>query len=299
MVSRWTAALILGVLLAGASGCKRGDVSGAGSTEDSDNAAGSHAADDWTTVAIAGAVDEATSALGLRVPSASLKALADPAWRELRAAMVKTQICAEGIDDWRTPVRDERVLEAMRLVPRHEFVPGGTRRFSYYDSPLPIGYEQTISQPYIVALMTELLKPKAEHRVLEVGTGSGYQAAVLALLVKEVYTIEIVRPLAERAEADLKRLGYENVFVRAGDGYRGWPEKAPFDGIIVTAAPEKIPEPLLEQLKIGGRLAIPVGPPGNQELVVMHKTDRGVFRETVLAVRFVEMTGEIKKRGKP
>lgn len=288
--------LAIGSLLAMAVACKRNDVSAgslAGGRE-----GGSRNSDALTT-SVVRAADRATSRLELRVPKASLEALADTKYHAQRQAMVRTQLGGDGVYDGRTKVRDARVLEAMRLVPRHEFVPRGNRPYAYYDSPLPIGYEQTISQPYIVALMTELLKPKPEHRVLEIGTGSGYQAAVLALLVKEVYTIEIVDPLAKRAAADLKRLGYANVFTRSGDGYRGWPEKAPFDGVIVTAAPEKIPEPLMEQLKEGGRLVIPVGPRYSQELVVIHKTKRGAFREAVIPVRFVPMTGEIQKQRKP
>src|SRR5688572_146180 len=157
------------------------------------------------------------------------------------------------------PVSDERVLAAMRKVPRHEFVPEELRGRAYGDFPLPIGEEQTISQPFIVAYMTQALELAPSDRVLEVGTGSGYQAAVLAELVREVYTIEIVPPLARRSKAVLERLGYRNVFVREGDGYRGWKEKAPFDAIIVTCAPDAIPKPLIDQLKVGGRMVIPVG----------------------------------------
>ena len=183
----------------------------------------------------------------------------------------------------------------MRTVPRHEFVPAEQRVFAYEDRPLPIGYEQTISQPFIVALMTEQLEPRAGDKVLEIGTGSGYQAAVLAGLVKEVFTIEIVEPLARRAEADLQRLGYTNVFVKAGDGYQGWPEHAPFDAIIVTCAPDQIPAALIEQLRDGGRMIIPVGPENAvQELIRVEKTSGAVTKRTVIPVRFVPMTGASK-----
>jgi protein-L-isoaspartate(D-aspartate) O-methyltransferase len=189
-------------------------------------------------------------------------------------------------------IQDERVLAAMRSVPRHEFVPPEQRAFAYEDRPLPIGYEQTISQPFIVALMTEQLAPRAGDKVLEVGTGSGYQAAVLAGLVKEVFSIEIVEPLARRAAADLQRLGYTNVFVKAGDGYQGWPEHAPFDAIIVTCAPDQIPAALIEQLRDGGRMIIPVGPEhAVQELIRVEKTGGEVMKRTVIPVRFVPMTG--------
>jgi len=189
-------------------------------------------------------------------------------------------------------ITNRRVLQAMGTVPRHEFVPEAQRRWAYEDGPLPLGYGQTISQPYIVALMTQELDPQADHRILEIGTGSGYQTAVLAQLAKEVYTIEIVEALATRAAADLRRLGYTHVFVRAGDGYRGWPDKAPFDSIIVTCAPDHIPQPLLDQLKDGGRMAIPVGPKMNQELYVLEKRDGAIHRRDVLPVRFVPMTGD-------
>lgn len=180
----------------------------------------------------------------------------------------------------------------MDKVPRHEFVPPDLRAQAYADHPLPIGYEQTISQPFIVAFMTEKLEPKRTDKVLEIGTGSGYQAAVLAELVGEVFTIEIVEPLARRAEADLKRLGYTNVMVRAGDGYRGWPEAAPFDAVIVTCAPEQLPQPLVDQLKEGGRMIIPVGAIGNQQLYVLRKQGPKVEKCSVLPVRFVPMTGK-------
>src|SRR5262249_20551609 len=169
-----------------------------------------------------------------------------------RARMVDEQIAARG-------VRNRALLDAMRTVPRHEFVPEAYRTSAYLDSPLPIGLDQTISQPYIVALMTELVDPKPEHRVLEIGTGSGYQAAVIAQLAKEVYTIEIIPQLAESAGQRLDRLGFRNVTVHEGDGYQGWPEKAPFDGILVTAGANDVSRPLIEQLKPGGRMVIPVG----------------------------------------
>ena len=203
----------------------------------------------------------------------------------LRNLMVEEQIAARG-------VKDTRVLAAMRKVPRHLFVPENLIPEAYDDTPLPIGYGQTISQPYIVALMTELLQLRGDEKVLEVGTGSGYQAAVLAELAREVYTIEIVEPLARQAAERLRELGYTNVHVRHGDGYDGWPEKAPFDGIIVTAAPEEIPKPLLDQLKPGGRLVIPVGAWSQDLLVVTKSADGKITRRVVIPVRFVPMTGK-------
>ena len=189
-------------------------------------------------------------------------------------------------------VRDPRVLRAMRKVPRHLFVPEGQRPYAYEDRPLPIGHRQTISQPYIVALMTELANVKPGDRVLEVGTGSGYQAAVLAEMGVRVFSIEIVEPLAKRAKATLDALGYgTKVVVRAGDGYGGWPAHAPFDAIVVTAAPPKIPEPLKQQLKIGGRLVIPVGD-YFQRLKVVTRTKNGFRERSVAPVRFVPMTGK-------
>ena len=193
-------------------------------------------------------------------------------------------------------VRDPLVLVAMRAVPRELFVPKHLRDEAYDDTPLAIGAGQTISQPYIVAFMTEKLEPKPTDRVLEIGTGSGYQAAVLAELVAEVRTIEIIEPLARRAEADLKRLGYKNIFVRAGDGYQGWPEAAPFDAVIVTCAPEQVPQPLIDQLKDGGRMIVPVGEIGAQELVMFHKRGGELEKRAVLKVRFVPMTGEAQER---
>jgi len=208
-----------------------------------------------------------------------------------RQRMVREQL----LGTWRG-ITNRRVLTAMRTVPRHELVPDQERDQAYEDRPLPIGYGQTISQPYIVAFMTEQLDPQPTDKVLEIGTGSGYQAAVLAGLVKEVYTIEIVEPLARRAEADLKRLGYTNVLVRAGDGYQGWPEAAPFDAVVVTCAPDQVPQPLVEQLKEGGRMIIPVGPMDHQELVLLRRLGGRLERQAVLPVRFVPMTGEIQNK---
>jgi protein-L-isoaspartate(D-aspartate) O-methyltransferase len=192
-------------------------------------------------------------------------------------------------------IRDERVLEAMRVVPREEFVPDELRERAYDDAALPIGAGQTISQPYMVARICETLAVRAGERVLDVGTGSGYQAAVLGALGVTVYSIEIVEPLARSAEATLQRLGYDNVHVRAGDGYRGWPEHAPFDAIVITAAPPRIPEPLKEQLRVGGRMVLPVGEDGMQELIVLTRTDTGFDRTNVIPVRFVPMTGEAQE----
>jgi protein-L-isoaspartate(D-aspartate) O-methyltransferase len=186
---------------------------------------------------------------------------------------------------------DAAVLAVMREVPRHELVPADVRNRAYADSPLPIGFNQTISQPYIVALMTSLAKPARDHVVLEVGTGSGYQAAVLSRLVAQVYSIEIVEPLARRAAARLEALGYGNITVRHGDGYKGWPEHAPFDAIVVTAAADHVPAPLIDQLKPGGRMIIPVGASGvTQNLMLVEKDRDGAHtRRTVLPVRFVPL----------
>ncbi|MDD4052492.1 MAG: protein-L-isoaspartate(D-aspartate) O-methyltransferase [candidate division Zixibacteria bacterium] len=192
-------------------------------------------------------------------------------------------------------ITDKRVLAAMEKVERHRFVPVDEQSAAYEDHPLPIGEGQTISQPYIVALMTQLLRLKGNEKVLEIGTGSGYQAAVLAELAGEVYTIEIIEPLGKAAEVRLKEMGYINVSVRIGDGYLGWPEKAPFDGIIVTCAPDKIPQPLIDQLADGGRMVIPVGTYA-QELVLVEKKAGKITRKNVIPVVFVPMTGEGVKR---
>lgn len=209
-------------------------------------------------------------------------------YRERRERMVETQIEARG-------VKDKLVLDAMRKVPRHLFVTEGLKDIAYTDGPLPIGEEQTISQPYIVALMTELLGLKGGEKVLEIGTGSGYQAAILAEIAKEVYTIEIICSLAEKAEKRLKGMEYKNITVKCADGYQGWKEHAPFDGVIVTAAPDHIPQPLVDQLKIGGKLVIPVGDLF-QELMVVTKTEKGIKKENIIPVRFVPMTGEAEKK---
>ena len=203
--------------------------------------------------------------------------------------MVQQQLKAEGI-------KDERVLAAMAKVPREEFVPADQRAGAYQDGPLPIGYDQTISQPYIVAFMTEQLRPKPGDRVLEIGSGSGYQAAILAELVTEVYTIEIVEPLAKAAEATLQRLGYKNVHLKVGDGYKGWPEEAPFDAIIVTCAPDKVPQPLVDQLKDGGRMVIPVGERFAQQLYLLEKKNGQLKESVTLPVRFVPMLRDAQQK---
>ena len=192
----------------------------------------------------------------------------------------------------RPGLTDPRVLESARTVPRHLFVPENYRHQAYVDGPLPIGYGQTISQPSLVAYMTELLQPQPDEKILEIGTGSGYQAAILSPLVSRVFTIEIVEPLGIRSRELLAELGYENVEVRLGDGYQGWPEQAPFDAIIVTCAPDAIPRPLIEQLAEGGRMVIPVGEEGHtQELYLLEKTGGEIRERKVLPVRFVPMTG--------
>lgn len=209
-------------------------------------------------------------------------------YRQARERFVHEEIEGRG-------VRDPRVLAAMRKVPRHLFVPPDEQKHAYEDSPLFIGYGQTITEPYLVAFMSEALELKPHDRVLEIGTGSGFQAAVLAELVEEVYTIEIVAPLAKTAEERLRRLGYSNVHVRAGDGYLGWPEAAPFDAIILTAAPpERVPPPLIEQLREGGRLVAPVGG-SEQDLIRIRRTGKGTTEQVLLPVRFVPMTGEAEK----
>lgn len=194
-------------------------------------------------------------------------------------------------------IRDQRVLEAMRQVPRHKFVPPGLQAVAYQNYPLSIGYGQTISQPFIVAHMTELLKVEPGDKILEIGTGSGYQAAVLSELTPYVYTIEIIEELGKQAAQLLQRLGYETIRVKIGDGYEGWPEEAPYDGIIVTCAPDDIPPPLIEQLKPGGRIVIPLGDPWEtQVLVLVEKDKKGNIRKNrQYEVRFVPMTGKAQR----
>jgi len=206
-----------------------------------------------------------------------------------RQRMVEQQLKPRGI-------KEERVLAAMAKVPREEFIPVDVRAGAYEDGPLPIGYDQTISQPYVVAFMTEQLRPKQTDRVLEIGSGSGYQAAILAELVADVYTVEIVEPLAKTAEATLQRLGHQNVHVKAGDGYKGWPEEAPFDAIIVTCAPEKVPQTLVDQLKDGGRMVIPVGERFAQQLYLLEKKNGQLKESATLPVRFVPMLRNVQEK---
>jgi len=221
-------------------------------------------------------------------PSAPVGATDFASFEDERERMVARQIEARGI-------RDGRVLAAMRAVPRHLFVPESERDLAYADRPLAIGAEQTISQPYIVALMSELAAIEPGDRVLEVGTGSGYQAAVLAQMGAEVYSIEIVESLGKQARERLKRLGYDGVNLRIGDGYAGWPEAAPFAAVLLTAAPPKLPEPLKQQLAVGARLVAPVGR-SYQELVVVTRTAKGFELQRNIPVRFVPMTGEAQRR---
>ena len=203
--------------------------------------------------------------------------------------MVERQIVARG-------VKDTAVLRVMRQVPRHLFVPVSYAPQAYWDGPLAIGHGQMISQPYIVAFMAEALRLRGDDRVLEIGTGSGYQTAVLAQLARDVFSIEIVKPLAERAAAKLKNLGYANVQVRVGDGYQGWPEHAPYDAILVSAAPDHIPQPLLDQLAVGGRMILPLGKKFSQDLMLIRRTHSGYERTPLLPVAFVPMTGEAQER---
>ena len=229
----------------------------------------------------------ASAALVIAACSSTGAEQPNSAWESERIAMVNEQLRARDITD-------ARVLDAMLRVPRHLFVPEAQRSQAYGDFPLPIGHEQTISQPYIVAFMSQGLKVEPGHRVLEIGTGSGYQAAILGVLAKEVYTIEIVPPLAERARATLAEQGHRNVQVRHGNGYLGWPERAPFDRIMVTAAPDEVPPALVEQLAIGGLMAIPVGTV-SQELRILRRTATGLETLATLPVRFVPMTGKPKR----
>jgi protein-L-isoaspartate(D-aspartate) O-methyltransferase len=225
-----------------------------------------------------------TAALALSlgiVAFASLQPGEDGELQAARRRMVERQIAARG-------VRDKAVLDAMLRVPRHLFVPPETRYRAYDDTALPIGWGQTISQPYIVGYMTDALRPSPEHVVLEVGTGSGYQAAVLSHLVRQVYSIELLPELADRARRTLRQLGYRNVEVRTGDGYAGWPEHAPFERIIVTAAPPDIPKALVDQLAIGGTMILPVGRM-LQQMTIVTKTEKGIAQQRTIQVRFVPM----------
>jgi len=236
----------------------------------------------------------ALKALGLLVVALTMGLEAeDEGYEAEREAMVRYQIEVRGI-------KDRRVLKAMRRVPRHLFVPPEYRDAAYEDRPLPIGEGQTISQPYIVALMTESLGLTGRERVLEIGTGSGYQAAVLAELAREIYTVEIVPSLAARARELLERLGCENVHVRSGDGFFGWPEAAPFDAVILTCAAPRVPERPLQQLKDGGRMVLPLGEdPFFQSLVLITKKGEGFEQRPITGVVFVPMTGEIERRRGP
>jgi protein-L-isoaspartate(D-aspartate) O-methyltransferase len=229
----------------------------------------------------------AAFAVGCTVNSSDAEASHD--FAQARQRMVRQQIRGRG-------VRDARVLAAMEKVPRHELVPADVRDHAYEDRPLSIGWGQTISQPYIVAAMTEAVGLEGAERVLEIGTGSGYQAAVLAELCSEVFSIELEAELAERARADLARLGYRNVTVRHGNGYLGWPEQAPFDAIVVTAAPPDIPPLLVEQLALGGRMVLPVGR-AFQELLLVTRTEQGIERKFLMGVRFVPMREEPELEG--
>jgi len=227
----------------------------------------------WSVVVLAGFADAAP-------PVMTPKAL-----MEARQKMVDEEIVAAG-------VKDPRVIESMRSTPRHEFIPSNQRQHAYFDMALPIGDGQTISPPFVVAYMTEQLHPQPTDKVLEIGTGSGYQAAILSPLVKDVYSIEIVKPLGERAGRTLKRLKYENVHTMIGDGYQGWPEHAPFDKIIVTCSPEKVPPKLVEQLREGGRMVVPVGERYKQTLFLFEKQDGKLTSIALLPTLFVPMTGK-------
>lgn len=211
----------------------------------------------------------------------------DDEYAEKRWDMVEKQLISRGI-------QNSKVIQAMLNIPRHKFVPEDLKDSAYGDSPLPIGMEQTISQPYIVALMTELLNLNGGEKVLEVGTGSGYQTAILAEIGCRIYTIEILKPVGDKAHRILQSLGYENINFKIGDGYRGWEQHAPFGAVIVTAAPDHLPQALVDQLDVKGRMIIPVGA-SSQELLLIRKTERGIDMKTVTPVRFVPMTGEARK----
>ena len=225
---------------------------------------------------------------------------AQDAWEPQRRRMVEeiVALAREARAATGRATLSERVLAAMAKVPRHELVPADQKAIAYANRPLPIGLGQTISQPFIVALMTDLMEVKPGDRVLEIGTGSGYQAAVLAELAATIYTVEIVEPLAREAAVRLNQLGYRNVVAKVGDGYQGWPEHAPFDAIMVTAAPREVPQPLIEQLKPGGRLVVPIGgqAAGQALLLIEKKTDGTVMRRNILAVSFVPLTDKSGKQ---
>lgn len=240
----------------------------------------------WIMIGILLLVVMSIFAIQLRLPSYLFRKNISDEFSEKRNRMVDQQIANRG-------VKDHAVLEAMRTVPRHKFVLDEYLDQAYDDHPLPIGYGQTISQPYIVALMTEMLQVKPGQRVLEIGTGSGYQAAILAELEAEVYTVEIIPELAKQAQDRLERLGYTNVKTLNADGYYGWEEYAPYDAIIVTAAPDHLPQPLVNQLKEGGRLVIPIGPVGSVQTLWLFEKSQGELLATNLGlVRFVPLTGE-------
>ena len=247
------------------------------------------------TAAVAPASLPASEPAGTSQPAGAFRPPSPPAARDRiadRNRMVDEQIARPF--DGRDAVEDAKVLQAMRAVPRHVFVPRESRDRAYGDFPLPIGHSQTISQPYIVAYMTEVLHLQGTERVLEIGTGSGYQAAVLAEIAPEVFTVEILPELLKRAQTTLGSLGYKNIHFRAADGYQGWPEFAPFDCIIVTAAPDHVPQPLIDQLKAGGRMIIPVGR-FEQDLILLEKEKSGIARRTTIPVRFVPMTGKAQQ----
>ena len=221
-------------------------------------------------------------------PAEAQKQASSESFSEQRRQMVEHQIRGRGIND-------EDVLAAMMKVERHLFVPASQSTFAYNYSPLPIGEGQTISQPFIVAYMTEAAKVSPSAKVLEIGTGSGYQAAILGEIAREVYTIEIIPQLAERAGATLNQLGYKNVFVKTGNGYLGWPEHAPFDAIVVTAAPDEVPQALVQQLAVNGRMVVPVGR-FNQEMMIITRSRGGIVERRTIPVRFVPMTGKPKNQ---
>lgn len=237
---------------------------------------------------LSGVVLVLTAALQVWLASVDCMAQGRDAYAELRLQMVRDHIVTEG-------VTDERVLEVMRTVPRHLYVRPDLRPLAYADQALDIGFKQTISPPFIVAYMTEILKPEATDKVLEIGTGSGYQASVLSPLVQDVYTIEIVEPLGKRTADLLKRLGYKNVHTRIGDGYLGWPDAAPFDKIIVTCSPEDVPQPLVEQLKEGGRMIVPLGERYSQVFHLLEKRDGKLVQTALIPTLFVPMTGKMEE----